>query len=105
MLTVKALSPDKTDMGEADGLYDSAENRKAIHEEKTPEEERVKAYIPLRQKEKWLDRFRYVKPKDRVICPAKQLSSRKGATKGSTFSKSLIYLTNNVILFILFNML
>jgi hypothetical protein len=61
----------------ADALYDSAENRKAIHEEKTPEGERVKAYIPSRQKEKWLDRFRYVREEDRVMCPARQFSIGK----------------------------
>jgi IS5 family transposase len=43
----------------ADSLYDSSENRKAIHEEKTVWGESVKAYIPSRQKEKNLDRFRY----------------------------------------------
>lgn len=61
----------------ADALYDSAENRRAIHEEKTPEGERVKAYIPSRQKEKWLDRFRYVGKEDRVRCPAQQFSIGK----------------------------
>jgi IS5 family transposase len=61
----------------ADALYDSAENRKAIHEEKTAEEELVKAYIPSRHKEKKLDRFRYVKGKDQVICPARQVSIGK----------------------------
>lgn len=61
----------------ADALYDSAENRKAIHEEKTPEGERVKAYIPSRHKEKSLNRFRYVKGKDQVICPAQQVSIGK----------------------------
>jgi IS5 family transposase len=61
----------------ADALYDSAENRKAIHEEKTLEGEAVRAYIPSRQKEKWLDRFHYQKDRDRVICPAKQLSIGK----------------------------
>lgn len=38
----------------ADALYDSADNRRAIHEEKTAEGERVRAYIPSRQKERWL---------------------------------------------------
>jgi IS5 family transposase len=61
----------------ADALYDSAENRKAIHEEKTVEGERVKAYIPSRQKEKWLDRFHYVRKEDRVRCPAQQFSIGK----------------------------
>jgi IS5 family transposase len=61
----------------ADALYDSAENRRAIHEEKTLEGERVKAYIPSRQKEKWLDRFRYVREKDWVVCPARQVSIGK----------------------------
>lgn len=60
-----------------DALYDSAENRKAIHEEKTLEGERVRAYIPSRRKEKGLDRFHYMKERDRVICPAKQLSIGK----------------------------
>jgi len=61
----------------ADALYDSSENRKAIHEEKTTEGEPVKAYIPSRQKEKNLDRFRYEMKRDRVICPVKQLSIGK----------------------------
>jgi hypothetical protein len=61
----------------ADALYDSSENRKAIHEEKTPNGERVKAYIPSRHKEKSLNRFRYVKGKDQVICPVGQLSIGK----------------------------
>jgi IS5 family transposase len=61
----------------ADALYDSAENRKAIHEEKTAEGEPVKAYIPSRHKEKNLDRFRYERKRDRVICPAKQVSIGK----------------------------
>jgi IS5 family transposase len=61
----------------ADALYDSAGNRKAIHEEKTTKGESVKAYIPSRQKEKWLDRFRYVKKEDRVMCPAQQFSIGK----------------------------
>jgi IS5 family transposase len=61
----------------ADGLYDSAENRKAIHEEKTRDGEQVKAYIPSRRKGKSLDRFRYVKGKDQVICPAQQVSIGK----------------------------
>jgi IS5 family transposase len=61
----------------ADALYDSAENRKTIHEEKTAEGEPVKAYIPSRQKEKNLDRFRYEMKRDRVICPAKQVSIGK----------------------------
>ena len=61
----------------ADALYDSAGNRKRIHEEKTPEGERVRAYIPSRQKEKWLDRFRYVPEKDGVVCPARQFSIGK----------------------------
>jgi len=61
----------------ADALYDSAENRKAIHEEKTRDGAPVKAYIPPRRKEKSLDRFRYVKGKDRVICPAQQVSIGK----------------------------
>ncbi len=61
----------------ADALYDSAENRKTIHEEKTTEGERVKAYIPSRRKGKGLDRFRYVKKEDRVICPAQQSSIGK----------------------------
>jgi transposase len=61
----------------ADALYDSSENRKAIHEEKTAEGESVKAYIPSRQKEKNLDRFRYEMKGDRVICPAKQVSIGK----------------------------
>lgn len=61
----------------ADALYDSAENRKAIYEERTLEGERVKAYIPSRQREKWLDRFRYVKDRDWVICHGKQLSISK----------------------------
>ncbi len=51
----------------ADALYDSAENRRTIHEEKISKGERLKAYIPSRQKEKWLDRFRYVKEKDREV--------------------------------------
>lgn len=57
----------------ADGFYDSAENRKAMHEEKTLSGESVRAYIPSRQKEKNLDRFRYDRKRDRVICPARQL--------------------------------
>jgi IS5 family transposase len=61
----------------ADALYDSAENRKAIHEQKRAEGERVKAYIPSRQKEKWLNRFRYVRKEDRVRCPAQQFSIGK----------------------------
>jgi IS5 family transposase len=61
----------------ADALYDSADNRRAIHEEKTPEGERVKAYIPSRQKERWLGRFRYDSEGDRVICPAQQVSIGK----------------------------
>jgi IS5 family transposase len=61
----------------ADALYDSAENRKAIHEEKTTKGEPVKAYIPSRQREKNLDRFRYEMKRDRVICPAKQVSIGK----------------------------
>ena len=61
----------------ADALYDSSENRKAIHEEKTTEGEPVKAYIPSRQKEKNLDRFRYEMKRDRVICPVKQFSIGK----------------------------
>lgn len=61
----------------ADALYDSAENRKAIHEEKTTEGEPVKAYIPSRQKDKNLDRFRYEMKGDCVICPAKQVSIGK----------------------------
>ena len=61
----------------ADALYDSAENRKAIHEEKTTEGGPVKAYIPSRQEEKHLDRFRYEMKRDRVICPAKQVSIGK----------------------------
>lgn len=61
----------------ADALYDSAENRKAIHEEKTTQGEPVRAYIPSRQKEKHLDRFRYERKRDRVICPAKQVSLGK----------------------------
>jgi IS5 family transposase len=61
----------------ADALYDSAENRKAIHEEKTQNGEPVKAYIPSRQKEKNLNRFRYEQQRDRVICPAQQVSIGK----------------------------
>jgi hypothetical protein len=61
----------------ADALYDSAENRKAIHEEKTQDGEQVKAYIPSRRKGKRLDRFRYVKGKDQVICPVQQVSMGK----------------------------
>ena len=63
----------------ADALYDSAENRKAIHEEKTTEGEPVKAYIPSRQKDKNLDRFRYEMKRDCVICPAKQVSIGKSS--------------------------
>jgi hypothetical protein len=37
----------------------------------------VKAYIPSRQKEKRLNRFRYVKGKDCVVCPAQQVSIGK----------------------------
>ncbi len=61
----------------ADALYDSAENRRAIHGEKTAEGETVKAYIPSRRKEKNLDRFRYDSKRDCVICPAKQASIGK----------------------------
>lgn len=61
----------------ADALYDSAENRKAIHEEETRDGEPVKAYIPSRHKGKSLDRFRYEKGKDRVICPVGQVSIGK----------------------------
>jgi IS5 family transposase len=61
----------------ADALYDSGENRKAIHEERTPQGEGVKAYIPSRHKEKSLNRFRYVKGRDQVICPAQQVSIGK----------------------------
>lgn len=61
----------------ADALYDSAENRRAIHEEKTSAGERVKAYIPSRHKGKSLKRFRYVKGKDQVVCPAGQVSIGK----------------------------
>lgn len=60
-----------------DALYDSAENRKAIHEERTPEGERVRAYIPSRRKEKSLNRFRYDSKRDQVVCPAQQLSIGK----------------------------
>jgi IS5 family transposase len=63
----------------ADALYDSGENRKAIHEEKTGEGEPVKAYIPSRQKEKRLNRFRYDKRRDQVICPAQQVSIGKSS--------------------------
>jgi len=63
----------------ADALYDSAENRKAIHEERTSAGERVKAYIPSRQKGKWLGRFRYDLKGDRVICPARQFSIGKSS--------------------------
>lgn len=59
-----------------DALYDSAENRKAIHEEKTPKGEPVKAYIASRQK-KGLGRFHYDERKDRVICAAHQVSIGK----------------------------
>ena len=65
----------------ADALYDSAENRKAIHEERTPEGEAVRAYIPSRRKEKHLDRFRYELKRDRVVCPAQQLSIGKSPHK------------------------
>jgi len=61
----------------ADALYDSAENRKVIHEEKTSEGESVRAYIPSRKKERHLDRFRYERKRDRVVCPAQQLSLGK----------------------------
>ena len=61
----------------ADTLYDSAENRKAFHEGKTPDGERLRSYIPSRQKEKTLKRFRYEKGKDRVVCPARQVSIGK----------------------------
>jgi IS5 family transposase len=60
-----------------DALYDSAENRKAIHEERTPEGERVRAYIPSRRKEKSLNRFHYDPKRDQVVCPAQQLSIGK----------------------------
>lgn len=59
------------------GLYDSVENWKAIYEEKTPNEERVKVYIPSRQKEKSLKRFHYVKSTDQVVCPVEQVSIGK----------------------------
>jgi hypothetical protein len=59
-----------------DALYDSAENRKAIHEEKTLKGEPVKAYIASRQK-KGLGRFHYDERKDRVICAAHQVSIGK----------------------------
>jgi len=61
----------------ADALYDSAENRKAIHEEKTRDGDPVKAYIPSRRKDKSLDRFRYERKRDRVVCPAQQVSIGK----------------------------
>lgn len=60
-----------------DSLYDSSENRKAIHEERTSEGERVKAYIPSRRKERSLNRFCYDPKRDRVVCPAQQLSIGK----------------------------
>jgi IS5 family transposase len=60
-----------------DSLYDSSENRKAIHEEKTPEGERVRAYIPSRKKEKRLNRFHYDPKRDQVVCPVGQLSIGK----------------------------
>jgi len=61
----------------ADALYDSAENRRAIHEERTVEGEVVKAYIPSRRRGKNLDRFRYERERDRVVCPARQVSIGK----------------------------
>ncbi len=63
----------------ADALYDSAENRKAIHEEKTPEGAPVRAYIPSRRKVRSLDRFRYDRKRDRVVCPAQQASIGKSS--------------------------
>lgn len=53
----------------ADALYDSAENRKTIHEKQ------LKAYIPSRQKKS--DRFRYVRAEDQVYCRARQGSIGK----------------------------
>lgn len=61
----------------ADALYDSAENRRAIHEKKKPNGDRIKAYIPSRHKEKWLDHFRYEKALDRVVCPVNKVSISK----------------------------
>ena len=53
----------------ADGLYDSAETRKAIHGDG------MNAYIPSRQKR--IGRFHYVKDEDKVSCPARQASIGK----------------------------
>ena len=61
----------------ADSLYDSSENRKAIHEEKTHDGQRVKAYIPSRRKEKGLNRFHYDSKRDCVVCPVGQCSIGK----------------------------
>jgi len=60
-----------------DSLYDSSENRKAIHEEKNPVGERVRAYIPSRKKQKRLNRFHYDPRRDQVVCPVGQLSIGK----------------------------
>ncbi len=80
----------------ADALYDSAENRKAIHEDKTTEGETVKAYIPSRRKEKNLDRFRYDSKRDCVICPAKQVSIGKSPhEQGHLFRLRRIRLCRN----------
>jgi IS5 family transposase len=46
----------------ADGLYDSGENRKEIHNQE------MKAYIPFRRERKWMERFKYDPETDQVIC-------------------------------------
>ncbi len=63
----------------ADALYDSAENRRAIHEERGLNGEPVKAYIASRHRSKSLGRFRYDRGRDCVVCPAKQVSIGKSA--------------------------
>ena len=60
-----------------DSLYDSSENRRVIHEEKTSDGKPVRAYIPSRRKEKSLNRFRYDPKRDCVICPLGQISIGK----------------------------
>jgi IS5 family transposase len=60
-----------------DSLYDSSENRRAIHEEKTSDGKPVRAYIPSRRKEKSLNRFHFDPKRDCVVCPLGQISIGK----------------------------